>query len=143
MITNTEVYYRDDPASDDLTPVSRVDPLPVSIVDDSAENVMHFDSDGDNTAQVCRGSAGYIDYIHVINSNAADAFIQFFDLASASVTVGTTTPSQSWIVPGNGAFERAFPKPIHFQRAITYACTTTATGSGDPSTGLTVNVIHH
>ena len=30
MITNTEVYYRDDPASDDLTPVSRVDPLPVA-----------------------------------------------------------------------------------------------------------------
>lgn len=29
MITNIEVYYRDDPASDDLTPVSRVDPLPV------------------------------------------------------------------------------------------------------------------
>lgn len=107
-----------------------------------------FDADGDNTAQVCRADSGWIDYIHVINSNVADAYLQLFDVASASVTVGTTTPTLSFLVPaGDGvnaaAFEQHFSTPLRFRTAITYACTTTATGSGDPTTGLTVNIQTH
>lgn len=108
----------------------------------------HFDADGDNSAQVCRTSAGFIDYIHVVNPNNADAFLQLFDLPTGSVTVGTTTPTQSYIVPAgdgtnDGAFAISFPTPVQFRTAITYACTTTATGNTDPSTGLTVNIVHH
>lgn len=102
-----------------------------------------FDSDGDNTAQACKARGGSLNYIHVINPNATDAYLQLFDAAAANVTVGTTTPKQSYFVPGNGAFEVSFgPDGIPFGTAITYACTTTATGSGDPSTGLTVNMVY-
>lgn len=103
----------------------------------------HFDSDGDNTAQAVYAGGGSIHYLHIINTNASDAYLQLFDVAAGSVTVGTTTPMQSYLVPGNGAFERSFGEVgIKFERAITYACTTTATGSGDPSTGLTVNALY-
>ena len=107
-----------------------------------------FDSDGDNTAQAATTSGAYIDYIHVVNPNVAQAFLQLFDLASGSANVGTTTPTLSLLIPpGNGtdsgAFTEVFPVPIHFKTAVTYACTTTATGSGDPTTGLTVNIVTH
>src|SRR3990167_8780142 len=106
-----------------------------------------FDSDGDNTAQACKASDGYIYGIQVTNTNTADAYFQLFDVAAASVTVGTTTPKLSFLVPAGdgtnaGAVDHFFGKPISFNTAITYACTTTATGNGDPTTGLTVNILY-
>ena len=74
--------------------------------------------------------------------------MQLFDLPTAGVTVGTTTPKQSYLIPAgdgtnSGAFENDFgAEGMDFQIAITYACTTTATGSGDPTTGLTVNLVY-
>lgn len=107
-----------------------------------------FDSDGDNSAQAGRTVGGKLHYVHVVNTNSADAYLQLFDLATGSVTVGVTTPKLSLLIPaGNGtdagAFEAGFgPLGIVFNTAITYACTTTATGSTDPTTGLTVNLVH-
>ena len=106
-----------------------------------------FDSDGDNTAQQCKASAGRLYGFEVSNINNADAFIQFFDLATGSVTVGTTTPKLSFLIPkgdatNRGASDKTFVIPITFATAITYACTTTATGNGDPSTGLIVNLLY-
>jgi hypothetical protein len=104
-----------------------------------------FDSDGDNTAQQAKASAGNLYFIEVSNSNTADAYIQLFDAATGSVTVGTTTPKQTYLVPAasgsnRGAMDKTFTIPITFSTAITYACTTSATGSGDPSAGLIVNI---
>lgn len=103
----------------------------------------HFDSDGDNSAQAARSVGGLLLGIEVSNPNSADAFIQIFDAVAADVTVGTTTPDLSFFVPANGAMDKDFASaPIQFHKAITYACTTTATGNGDPATGLVVNIIH-
>ena len=107
-----------------------------------------FDSDGDNTAQACKTSAGDLHYIHVINPNSVDVYLQLFDVVAGSVSVGTTPPNLSFLVPaGNGTDAGGFTEnfndfPVHFETAITYACTTTATGSGDPTTGLTVNMLY-
>ena len=103
-----------------------------------------FDSDADNTAQALKTSAGVLYGIFVYNITTSDAFCQFFDLATGSVTVGTTTPKFTLLIPrGNGTFyggfARDFASPIEFGTAITYACTTTPTVSGDPTTGLTFN----
>lgn len=101
--------------------------------------VPFFDSDGDNTAQAVRTTSGYLHFLEVSNPNGTDAFIQLFDAATGDVSVGTTTPALSLLVPANGAMDKHFPVPMKFETAITYACTTTATGSGDPTTGLVVN----
>ena len=97
-----------------------------------------FDADGDNTAQAIKAGAGRLFFLEVYNPNSADAWIQLFDVATGGVTVGTTTPKLSLYVPP-GAMDKMWPLPVHFGTAITYACTTTQTGSGDPTTGLTVN----
>ena len=107
-----------------------------------------FDSDGDNTAQAARTSGGYLDFFEVVNPNTTQAFLQLFDLAAADVTVGTTTPNLVFMIPpGNGTTSgqrsEVFYHPVHFRTALTYACTTTATGNGDPTTGLTVSIGHH
>lgn len=103
-----------------------------------------FDADGDNTAQSVKGTPGRLYFIEVSNPNAADAYLQLFDLATGSVTVGATTPKLSLLVPAgdgtkDGAMDKVFTIGLHFGTAITYACTTTATGSGDPTTGLVCN----
>lgn len=108
----------------------------------------HFDADGDNSAQAIKAADGYLHSLHVVNTNTVDAYVQLFDVATGDVTVGATTPKQTYLVPaGNGSEAGAFDRelgnaPIQFKTAITYACTTTATGSGDPAVGLTVNATY-
>lgn len=106
-----------------------------------------FDSDGDNTAQSIKGGSGGLHFLEVQNPNTSDAYIQLFDDETGDVTVGSTTPVLSLFVPAgdgtsDGAMDKMFPFPIKFKTAITYACTTTATGAGDPSTGLVVNAAY-
>jgi len=106
-----------------------------------------FDSDGDNTAQAVKTSAGTLWALEVSNPNSADGYLQLFDVATGSVTVGSTTPKLSLLVPAgdgtkDGAMDKLYAMGINFATAITYACTTTPTGSGDPSTGLIVNVVY-
>ena len=123
------------------TDVATGNPVPVK---EQEACSMLFDSDGDNTAQVVKAAAGKLYGLEVSNPNATDAWIQLFDVAAGSVTVGTTTPNQSYLVPaGNGVdyggMDKDFTIPINFVTAITYACTTTPTGAGNPTIGLIVN----
>ena len=106
-----------------------------------------FDSSGDNTAQAAKTSAGTLHYMHIVNSNTAQAFLQLFDVAAADVTVGTTTPKLTFLVPAgdgvnSGGFTELIDGGITFGTAITYACTTAPTTNGNPTTGLTVNLLY-
>lgn len=106
-----------------------------------------FDSDGDNAAAEVKSSAGSLYGIDVQNINTADAWLQLFDVANGSITVGTTPPKLSFRVPKGdgtdyGGVILLFDPPIAFATAINYACTTTATGNGDPSTGLIANLLY-
>lgn len=103
-----------------------------------------FDGSGDNTAQALKTAAGRLYFLEVSNPTAADAYIQLFDLATASVTVGTTAPKLSLFVPAgdgtlDGAMDKVWEIGLHFATAITYACTTTPTGGTGPATALVVN----
>lgn len=104
---------------------------------------LYFDSDGDNTAQTIKSSSGRLYFLEVSNPNSADAYLQLYDTAAA-ITVGTTVPNLSFLVPAgdgtrDGAMDKFFEPPLAFANSIKYACTLTATGSGDPTTGLIVN----
>ncbi len=108
-------------------------------------DTMVFDSDADNTAQVISSAAGTLVHLHVINPNTAKAFVQLFDVAAGSVTVGTTTPNQVYVIPANdGTNDGAIDlnPQVAFGTAITYAATTTATGNGDPTTGLILSAAY-
>jgi len=102
----------------------------------------YFDSDGDNTAQALNASATKLYKLSVQNPNASIAFVQIFNAAAGDVIVGTTTPDYVIPVLGNSATVEDFVAPLDLGTAATYACTTTATGNGDPSTGLVVSAAY-
>lgn len=111
-----------------------------------AINVLtHRDTDVDNTAQVIKAAPGFLHYVHVANPNTDAAWLHLYDAAAADVTVGTTTPKQSYMVPGGSATNPGgFDLPLgnhqmYFGTAITYAATTTVGGGADPTTGLVLN----
>jgi len=104
----------------------------------------HFDGDADNSAQAGNVNPIRLYGLEVSNPNSADAYLQLFDLATGDVTVGTTTPKQSYLVPAgdgtlDGGIDMFFTDGMQFEVALTYACTTTATGNTDPTTGLVLN----
>jgi hypothetical protein len=99
-----------------------------------------FDSDGDYSAQSVIQRSGSIYFMEVQNPNTVDAYIQLFDVVTTGVTVGSTTPKQSFIVPAQGAMDKQWRRGLKFNTAISYACTTEATNGVDPTTGLTVNI---
>jgi hypothetical protein len=95
-----------------------------------------------NTKVAVKASAGNLYGYHIYNPNTSVVYIQIFNLASASVTLGTTTPTMVLVVPANGWLELMFPVPISFGTAITLAATTTASGSTAPSSTLIANFFY-
>ena len=98
---------------------------------------IYYDNDLDETAVAVKASAGTLYAIHVINLTAAPLYLQLFNVAQGSVTVGTTTPTVQFVIPGNAdsdgaGFTFAVPQGIAFGTAITAAATTNSEGSGAP-----------
>lgn len=95
------------------------------------------------TKQAVKTSPGRLYGWHIQNPNSADAWVQFFDLASGAVTVGTTTPSWSLYIPALAVLDDpTFTIPLEFNVALVIAATTSATGSGAPGTGLVTNLFY-
>jgi hypothetical protein len=88
------------------------------------------------TATAIKASAGQLYGYHLFNTTAAVAYVQIFNVAAGSVTLGTTTPTISIGIPASGGVTVNFDKGIAFGTAMSFACTTTRTGS----TGATCDV---
>ena len=78
----------------------------------------------------------------IYNPNATVAYVQLFDAAVASVTLGTTTPKLTLPVPATSALvlPQSAEGKAAFYTAISTAATTTPTGSTAPGTGLVTNL---
>ena len=92
------------------------------------------DNDLDETKIAVKASAGTIYAIQAFNTTAAPLYLQLFDLATGSVTLGTTVPTNQFIIPGNADSDGAgftcnIPQGIAYGTAITAACTTDNQGS--------------
>lgn len=92
-----------------------------------------------STKQAVNASAGNLYGYHIYNPNSTVIYIQLFNVASASVTVGTTAPTAVIAVPAGGWADAPPATPIAFGTALTIAATTTSTGSGTPTTALLAN----
>ena len=95
-----------------------------------------------NSPTAVKASAGSLYKVAFINSLTANIFVQCFDLATGSVTLGTTAPKMVWIVPGGatgGAWTEDYNGEgrVAFSTAITCAATTTSIGATAPASGLT------
>ena len=95
-----------------------------------------------NSAQVIKGSAGNFYGYYYYNPNATAAYIMVYDVAAASVTVGTTTAKMVYAVPPSQAANVTFPYPISFGTAMSCAAATTGGGNTAPSTALEVMIYY-
>lgn len=103
--------------------------------------------DLDETKVAMKASAGTVYGWHLVNLTAADLFFKLWDVASGSVTVGTTAPTLVIPVPVSstvhGGVTVSIPAGLAFATAITIACVTgvTTAGSSGPATnGFTAAV---
>lgn len=89
-----------------------------------------------STAQAIKASAGCVFGYFIYNPNATAQFVQFYNVASGSVTVGTTNPQFMLTIPAMSAANLISPVGIQFTTAISWAATSTAGGNGAPTTAL-------
>lgn len=90
-----------------------------------------------STAQAIKASAGQVYGWYIYNPNATAQFVQLYNTAAASVTVGTTNPLFMLTIPATSAANVEFTNGITFSNAgFSCAATSTAGGSGAPGTAL-------
>ncbi len=93
--------------------------------------------DLDESEEEVKASGGQVFSISAFNTTAAPLFLKFYNATAANVTVGTTTPVLTFVVPANADSDGAgfvWNNDIGFafSTAITVACTT---GVADSDTG--------
>ena len=90
-----------------------------------------------STAQVIKATTGNLYGYYIYNPNATAQFVQFYNTAAASVTVGTTNPLFMLTIPATSAANLMFAYPVNFSNAgFSWAATSTAGGNGAPGTAL-------
>lgn len=95
------------------------------------------------TVRTVKGTGGVLGGWMVYNPNASVAYVQLFDVASATtVTLGTTVPDAFLVIPAASAANVLDALGIGFTNGIKLAVTTTATGSTAPGAGLDLSVFY-
>lgn len=101
--------------------------------------------DLDETEEEVKATAGQVYGYYVSNSGAAAAYLKFYNATAASVTVGTTTPVLTLLVPAGAAANVGLPYPVAFSTAITVAATTGVADSdttGPAANEVIVNIFY-
>ena len=89
------------------------------------------------TAQVIKASAGNLYGYYIYNPNSSATYVLIYNIAAASVTVGTSTAQMVFCIPATAAANLMFPYPISFSNAgWSIAATTTGGGNTNPTTAL-------
>jgi hypothetical protein len=95
-----------------------------------------------NTKTQVKSGAGNFGGYMFYNPNASVEYIQVWDVASGSITVGTTAPTYVIPIPATTGANVEFSVGIAHATAINIAATTTPTGSTAPGTALVGFVIY-
>lgn len=90
-----------------------------------------------STAQVIKATAGNLYGYYIMNPNTTTSYVLIYNIAAASVTVGTSTAQCVFAIPAGAAANLMMPYPISFTNAgWSIAATTTGGGNTAPSTAL-------
>lgn len=121
--------------------------MAISVVDiDVPSGLTRYkNSASNNTKAAVKASSGTIYAIIVDNSaNAAISYVKLYDLASGSVTVGTTAPDMVFEIAASTKLTIAFPEGIAFATALTEACVTAGGTAGvtSPSSSVVLTILY-
>lgn len=95
-----------------------------------------------NTKTQVKASAGTVGGYIIHNPNTSAIWIQVWDVANGSITVGTTSPTWTIPIPAGSTANVEFTCGINHATAINVAATTTATGSTAPTTAATATILY-
>ena len=95
-----------------------------------------------NTVVQAKATAGQLYGYSFYNPDAVVAYIQIFNATAASVTLGTTTPTYVIAIPATSSRDIEISNGIEHTTAISYAATTTATGSTALGAALTGFILY-
>lgn len=91
------------------------------------------------SVQAIKASAGTLYSLHIENNQGAAAWIQIFDLATGSVTLGTTNPDWELLVPANSSKDLIVTNQgVPFGTAISIASTTAEKGNTGSAAGVEI-----
>lgn len=93
-------------------------------------------------AQQVKASAGELGGYYIYNPNAAVTYIQMFDIANSSVSLGVRAPTLTFGIPATSGANLEFANGVNFATAIQIAATTTPNGSTGPTTPVPVNILY-
>lgn len=93
------------------------------------------------TVQTVKSGAGTWGGYFIYNPNTSVAYLQVFD-NSGTITLGTTTPDMVYGIPAGQGANVEISNGVGMTNAIKLACTTTATGSTAPTTGLDMTIYY-
>jgi hypothetical protein len=120
----------------------------ITVASPSAE-VIFTDTAMGGTADGIKSSSALVYNVQVDNSlNGAASYVKLYNVASGSVTVGTTVPDMVLLVPANKVetyiFSTSASPGLTFGTALSAACTTAGGTSGNtsPSSSVIVSVTY-
>lgn len=129
--------------------LSSTNPLPVTPYPVTSGGLSVFNANnGDtytaltNSAQAVKASAGQVYGWYIFNPSAATAYVLLYNIASGSVTVGTSTALMVIAIPTLQKTEILFDKGIPFSTAISIAAATTGGGNSAPSAALDAMIFY-
>lgn len=102
------------------------------------------ETDLNETKSAVKASSGTIHSIVADNSaNAAVSYLKLWDVASGSVTVGTTAPDWVFKIPASTKRTIVFHEGAAFATALTAACVTGAgtAGTTGPTSDFAVDIL--
>jgi hypothetical protein len=103
------------------------------------------ETDLEGTKVAVDATSGSIHSIVVDNSaNGAASFLKLWNVASGSVTVGTTAPDWCFLIPASTKVTIPFISAVAYDTALTAACVTTAgtAGTTNPTSSVIVEIIY-
>jgi len=96
-----------------------------------------------NSAQAIKAAAGKLGGWYIFNPNTVTAWVIIYNVAAASVTVGTTSPKMVIGVPAGSAANVEWTQGIAFDTAMSCsAVMTSAAGNTAPTTALDVMIMY-
>jgi hypothetical protein len=94
------------------------------------------------TATSVKASAGQVYGYTFYNNNSTIAYVQFFNTAVGSVTLGTTAPVYSIGLPANSGANVSLQQGIAHSAAIVIGITTTRAGNTSPTNTVDYNIFY-
>lgn len=98
-----------------------------------------------NAAVAVKASSAVLYMLEVDNTaNAAASYLKIFNVAGASVVVGTTAPDWIIMIPASVSRNLAIPSGLTFGTALSYFCVTAGgtAGSTSPSSSVIVRMVY-